>query len=124
MTLCLVALGMNAQAKSYDYSTVEGDLTKTRIYTLDNGLKVYLSVNTEKPRIQTFIAVRTGSKNDPAETTGLAHYLEHLMFNFLYIGPHPSASTLAGIGINQRTVAKIAIIFQLQWQMNQKNGIY
>ena len=53
---------------------------QTRIYTLDNGLKVYLSVNKEKPRIQTFIAVRTGSKNDPAETTGLAHYLEHLMF--------------------------------------------
>ena len=50
------------------------------IYTLDNGLKVYLSVNNEKPRIQTYIAVRTGSKNDPAETTGLAHYLEHLMF--------------------------------------------
>ena len=80
MTLCLVALGMNAQAKDYKYLTVEGDLTKTRIYTLDNGLKVYLSVNTEKPRIQTYIAVRTGSKNDPAETTGLAHYLEHLMF--------------------------------------------
>ena len=53
---------------------------KTRIYTLKNGLKVYLSVNDEKPRIQTYIAVRTGSKNDPAETTGLAHYLEHLMF--------------------------------------------
>ena len=62
------------------YEAVEGDLMKTRIYTLDNGLKVYLSVNKEKPRIQTFIAVRTGSKNDPAETTGLAHYLEHLMF--------------------------------------------
>ena len=53
---------------------------KTRIYTLKNGLKVYLSVNDEKPRIQTFIVVRTGSKNDPSETTGLAHYLEHLMF--------------------------------------------
>ena len=51
-----------------------------RIYTLDNGLKVYLSVNSETPRIQTYIAVRTGSRNDPAETTGLAHYLEHLMF--------------------------------------------
>ena len=63
-----------------DYEQVAGDLTKTRIYTLDNGLKVYLSVNKEKPRIQTFIAVRTGSKNDPAETTGLAHYLEHLVF--------------------------------------------
>ena len=63
-----------------DFVTVPGDLTHTRIYTLDNGLKVYLSVNNEKPRIQTYIAVRTGSKNDPAETTGLAHYLEHLMF--------------------------------------------
>ena len=64
----------------YKYEEVKGDLAKTRIYTLDNGLKVYLSVNKEEPRIQTYIAVRTGSKNDPAETTGLAHYLEHLMF--------------------------------------------
>ena len=80
LATCLVALGLGAQAKDYQYRTVEGDLMKSRIYTLDNGLKVYLSVNKEKPRIQTYIAVRTGSKNDPAETTGLAHYLEHLMF--------------------------------------------
>ena len=76
----LLLFGMSATAKDYKYETVPGDLMQTRIYTLDNGLKVYLSVNKEKPRIQTFIAVRTGSKNDPAETTGLAHYLEHLMF--------------------------------------------
>ena len=80
ITVCAVALGLSAQAKNYQYQTVDGDMMKTRIYTLDNGLKVYLSVNAEKPRIQTYIAVRTGSKNDPAETTGLAHYLEHLMF--------------------------------------------
>ena len=80
MMLAAFVLGMSAQAKDYKFETVEGDLMKTRIYTLDNGLKVYLSVNAEKPRIQTYIAVRTGSKNDPAETTGLAHYLEHLMF--------------------------------------------
>ena len=73
-------LPFQVQAKKYQYETVEGDMMKTRIYTLDNGLRVYLSVNPEKPRIQTYIAVRTGSKNDPAETTGLAHYLEHLMF--------------------------------------------
>jgi len=77
---CLMALGMSVQAKDFKYTTVNGDLTKNRIYTFDNGLKIYLSVNKEKPRIQTYIAVRTGSKNDPAETTGLAHYLEHLMF--------------------------------------------
>ena len=80
LTGCLLALGMSAQAKDYKYETVPGDLMHTRIYTLDNGLKVYLSVNPEQPRLQTYIAVRTGSKNDPAETTGLAHYLEHLMF--------------------------------------------
>lgn len=62
------------------YESVEGDPLKTRIYTLENGLKVYMSVNKEAPRIQTYIAVRVGGKNDPAETTGLAHYFEHLMF--------------------------------------------
>ena len=77
---CALVLCTGLKAKEYKYETVKGDLMKTRIYTLDNGLKVYLSVNPEKPRIQTYIAVRTGSKNDPAETTGLAHYLEHLMF--------------------------------------------
>ena len=80
LTIGAMMLGMSIQAKDYQYATVPGDLMQTRIYTLDNGLKVYLSVNTERPRIQTYIAVRTGSKNDPAETTGLAHYLEHLMF--------------------------------------------
>jgi len=78
--IMLCAVVGQAVAKDYKYTTVAGDQMQTRIYTLDNGLKVYLSVNAEKPRIQTYIAVRTGSKNDPAETTGLAHYLEHLMF--------------------------------------------
>ena len=80
LVACLIATVSLAVAQKYDYKTVENDAMKTRIYTLSNGLKVYLSVNKEKPRIQTYIAVRTGSKNDPAETTGLAHYLEHLMF--------------------------------------------
>ena len=78
--LTLAILLSGCKGKCCDYEKVEGDLTEARIYTLKNGLKVYLSVNKEEPRIQTYIAVRTGSKNDPAETTGLAHYLEHLMF--------------------------------------------
>ena len=94
-------LPLTAQAKDYKFTTVEGDLMRTRIYTLDNGLKVYLSVNKEKPRIQTYIAVRTGSKNDPAETTGQAHYLEHLMFKgttkFGTNNPEAEAPLLADI---------------------------
>ena len=79
--LCLAAFGLNSctQAK-YSYETVPNDPLRARIYTLDNGLKVYMTVNKDEPRIQTYIAVRVGGKNDPAETTGLAHYFEHLMF--------------------------------------------
>ena len=79
----LLAVGcwlLAVSCSKYKYEEVKDDLSKTRIYTLANGLKVYLSVNEEKPRLNAYIAVRTGSKNDPAETTGLAHYLEHLMF--------------------------------------------
>ena len=53
---------------------------ETKIYTLDNGLKVYMSVNEEAPRVKANIVVKVGGKNDPSETTGLAHYFEHLMF--------------------------------------------
>lgn len=67
-------------ANGYEYETVEGDMMKVRIYTLANGLKVYLTDNDMEPRIQTIIAVKAGSSYDPKETTGLAHYLEHLMF--------------------------------------------
>ena len=64
----------------YTFQSVSNDPLKARIYTLSNGLKVYLSRYTDAPRIQTFIAVRAGSKNDPSNTTGLAHYLEHILF--------------------------------------------
>ena len=74
----IAALVSSSCAKEYE--TVKNDPMHTRIYTLDNGLKVYMSVNKETPRIQTYIAVKVGGKNDPAETTGLAHYFEHLMF--------------------------------------------
>ena len=52
----------------------------TKLYTLQNGLKVFLSRNTNTPRIHTSIAVRVGSKYDPKELTGLSHCLEHMLF--------------------------------------------
>jgi predicted Zn-dependent peptidase len=71
--------GQSAKTR-YNYETVPGDPLGTMIYTLDNGLKVYLSVNKKEPRVVTQIAVRTGSRQDPADATGLAHYLEHMLF--------------------------------------------
>jgi len=79
LVLFLSASALFAQ-KKYTYQTVPNDPLKTRIYTLDNGLTVFISENKEAPRVQTYVGVRAGSKNDPAETTGLAHYFEHMMF--------------------------------------------
>ena len=77
LTLAIAAVAVSACKKS---DKIAGDPLDSRICTLDNGLKVFMTVNKETPRIQTYIAVRAGGKNDPSETTGLAHYLEHLMF--------------------------------------------
>ena len=70
----------NSGDGKYAYESVKGDPLNARIYTLDNGLKVYMSVTKMEPRIQTYIGVKAGSKSDPADATGLAHYLEHMLF--------------------------------------------
>src|SRR5690606_17862852 len=57
-----------------------GDYFPVKEYTLKNGLKVFISVNKKEPRIQTAITVKAGSKYAPPQTTGLAHYLEHMLF--------------------------------------------
>lgn len=72
--------GAKPPKKDIPVMTYKEDPTGTRIYRLKNGLTVYLSKNPLEPRIQTYIAVRAGSKNDPPKTTGLAHYLEHMLF--------------------------------------------
>ena len=78
--LLLAALAAVAASCGPKYETVPGDPLGTKIYTLKNGLTVYMSVNKDEPRIQTLMPVRAGGKDDPADNTGLAHYLEHMMF--------------------------------------------
>lgn len=67
-------------AQGYEYEFIENDPLNLRIYTLENGLKVYLSNNEIEPRAVGMISVNAGAKDDPRDNTGLAHYLEHLMF--------------------------------------------
>lgn len=62
------------------YTKYTNDPTNSRWYTLENGLTVILAKNSTKPRVQTLIATKAGSSSDPAENTGLAHYLEHMLF--------------------------------------------
>jgi predicted Zn-dependent peptidase len=59
---------------------LDDDAMAVTVHRLDNGLTVYISTDRQKPRFDAWIAVRTGSRNDPPNSTGLAHYLEHMLF--------------------------------------------
>ncbi len=88
--VCLTFIQGFAQPKTYEWKTadsggrsykyVTNDPMQSRFYTLKNGLTVILSVNKKEPRIFSFIATRAGSNTDPRTNTGLAHYLEHMLF--------------------------------------------
>ncbi len=69
-----------ANSGGYSYKYVTNDPGKARFYTLKNGLTVVLSPNDKEPVIYYRLAVRAGSNTDPKHATGLAHYLEHLLF--------------------------------------------
>ena len=69
-----------ATGGGYTYKYVTNDPAKARFYTLKNGLTVILSPTNKDPRIQAYVATKAGSKTDPATNTGLAHYLEHMLF--------------------------------------------
>ena len=51
-----------------------------KAFKLSNGLSVFVWEDNTKPDVRGMVSVKVGSKDDPADLTGLAHYLEHLMF--------------------------------------------
>ena len=53
---------------------------KVKTTKLDNGLKVVLVEDHSSPKAFGAVYVHAGSKNDPLEATGMAHYFEHIMF--------------------------------------------
>ena len=69
-----------ASSAGYSYRYVTNDPMKARFYQLKNGLTVILTENHKEPRIQALIPTRAGSNTDPRDHTGLAHYLEHMLF--------------------------------------------
>jgi zinc protease len=51
--------------------------------TLDNGLRVLVSVDRRAPLVTVAVMYSVGAKNEAAGTTGLAHYAEHMNFRAL-----------------------------------------
>jgi predicted Zn-dependent peptidase len=49
------------------------------VHRLSNGMTVYIATDRQAPSFYGWIAVRAGSRHDPPDSTGLAHYLEHML---------------------------------------------
>ncbi len=47
---------------------------------LPNGLEVHLLRNSDAPVVTTALTYRAGARHEPAGRSGLAHFLEHMMF--------------------------------------------
>lgn len=79
-TLVNAEMVTKIDSNGFKYEYTKNNEQLGRLYTLSNGMKIYLVSNRLKPEIETRIVVNAGSKNDSNDNTGLAHYLEHMMF--------------------------------------------
>jgi predicted Zn-dependent peptidase len=72
---CLSALLLYSHTLVAQNSTLDVEQ-----YSLANGLTVYLNHDPTASQVYGAVVVKAGSKNDPEDATGMAHYLEHLLF--------------------------------------------
>ncbi|HEY7548668.1 MAG TPA: insulinase family protein, partial [Hyphomicrobiaceae bacterium] len=49
-------------------------------YKLSNGLTLVVVPDTRAPVVTHMVYIRAGSADEPPGTSGIAHFLEHLMF--------------------------------------------
>jgi zinc protease len=86
LALSLTAPASPARAAGKDAETKLALRTAAALYegvqthTLPNGLRVYLKPIPGSPAVTTMVAYKVGSADEDLDHTGLAHYLEHLMF--------------------------------------------
>lgn len=69
-----------SNAQNITPTQYRNDPLAVKYYTLDNGLQVYLTENHDSPKVFGAVVVKAGGKTDPAHATGMAHYLEHMLF--------------------------------------------
>ncbi len=58
----------------------DNSILKVNKFVLENGLTVYLNEDHTVSKVFGVVVVKAGYMNDPKEATGIAHYLEHMLF--------------------------------------------
>lgn len=79
--LVLVAVGVYFWSGRYHAPRSMRDVVPVEHFTLSNGLEVMVMPNDRIPAVTHMLFVKTGGADDPYGKSGLAHYLEHLMFS-------------------------------------------
>jgi len=72
-----IVLALFIFSASYAQKNIQ-DAVKT--YKLKNGLTVYLIKDKTATDVFGYVVTKGGSKEDPKDAEGIAHYLEHMMF--------------------------------------------
>ncbi len=74
-----LGLGLVAGASAQTAAPADARLAVTEA-TLDNGLRVLVQDDPRNPIVAVQVFYRVGSRNERPGATGLAHFLEHMMF--------------------------------------------
>lgn len=89
VVLSVVLLPPSATAKRFDAET----------FTLTNGLQVVVIPFHRAPIVSQIVFYKAGAADDPRGTSGIAHFLEHLMFRGTRtVAPGAFSRTVADIG--------------------------
>ncbi len=75
--LILLIVGFSSNSHAIEFT--KGTITVNQ-FTLSNGLTVILNEDHSSPEVFGVVMVKAGGKNDPADATGMAHYMEHMLF--------------------------------------------
>jgi zinc protease len=80
LPLVLLALGTLMFAQSFETLKASPIATRVSDYKLANGLQVIVVPDNRSPVVTHYVWYRVGSADEPAGVSGIAHFLEHLMF--------------------------------------------
>ena len=79
--------------------TVQSPATQVAHFTLNNGLEVVVIPDHRAPVVTHMVWYRNGAADDPVGKSGIAHFLEHLMFKGTEAHPKGAFSEyIAGVG--------------------------
>jgi zinc protease len=84
--LGLVSLAMPARAQRFAAET----------FALDNGMQVVVAPNHRVPAVTQMVWYKVGAADDPLGKSGLAHFLEHLMFKGTEATPPGAFAAMIG----------------------------